>query len=168
MVCKFYVYDPDIENELQRWIGPNRKDALLQKIEKIKNKQLPLLFREEAKPILEDLQLSHNIIQQQVCYIANLFIPHSLRSTIFPYINPKCIRGYWMRFDEFIKDKYVSYSFHIPQKQHWIVDPKNCNTWSSFDKIYKDVKSLCLQKKSPLLWINNGDSKFERVFIVWW
>src|SRR5690606_12766576 len=33
LVCKFYLYDPSLDRELDRWIGPNRKDSLLQKIE---------------------------------------------------------------------------------------------------------------------------------------
>lgn len=45
IVYKFYLFDPhENDNELSHWIGPNRKDSLLQKLEKLREKQLPLLY----------------------------------------------------------------------------------------------------------------------------
>ncbi len=47
LIYKFYLYDPEISMELDRWIGPNRNDSLLRKVEKLKNHQFPLLYRKE-------------------------------------------------------------------------------------------------------------------------
>src|SRR5690606_10935595 len=55
LVYKFYLYDPSIEGEINKWIGPNRKDNLPQKINKLKEKQLPLLFRRETSRMLSQL-----------------------------------------------------------------------------------------------------------------
>ena len=53
LVYKFYVYDSSFKQQLDRWIGPNRKDSLLKKIEHIKSHQFPLLFREESQELLQ-------------------------------------------------------------------------------------------------------------------
>ncbi|MGC1633732.1 MAG: DUF1853 family protein, partial [Gelidibacter sp.] len=56
IIYKFYLYDPNEgKDELSHWIGPNRKDSLLQKLDKLKNKQLPLLYHPETHFLLNDL-----------------------------------------------------------------------------------------------------------------
>ena len=53
VVYKFYLYDHSVgKTELEHLIGPNRKDTLTQKIEKLKLKQLPLLHKIETHEIL--------------------------------------------------------------------------------------------------------------------
>ena len=42
IVYKFYLYDPSISTELNRWVGPNKNDSLVLKLEKLKEKQLPM------------------------------------------------------------------------------------------------------------------------------
>ena len=43
VVYKFYLYDPTKQG-LHCWIGPNKKDRLVEKLEKLQQKQLPLLY----------------------------------------------------------------------------------------------------------------------------
>ena len=57
MQYKFYVYDDSIEEEIHRYVGPNRNDTMYLKLEKLKNKQLPLLFKEETKDYLKNTSL---------------------------------------------------------------------------------------------------------------
>ncbi len=167
LIYKFYVYDPDTESELNRWIGPNRKDSLLEKIDKLKNKQLPLLFKSETRPILENLKIEQNI-KQQVCFLGNLFVPLSYLNKSLPLLNNKCIVGYWINFEEFISQVYGSHQFHIPTKQEWIIKPQDCNIWLPFDNIYDEVQLHYKQKKSPLLWMKRGENSYDRFFVVWW
>ena len=45
IIYKFYLYDKSVgTNELEHWIGPNRRDSLVSKLNKLKDKQLPLLY----------------------------------------------------------------------------------------------------------------------------
>lgn len=168
LVYKFYLFDPTIDGNLHRWIGPNRKDTLLQKAEKIKEKQLPLLYHKETSGVLKKLQLDSDTIEQQVCYLANLFIPFSLKKTTFPYINNQCIVGYWIPIKAFTLKEYGSYQFYIPQKKDWVIAPKHCNSWFSFKDIIESIEVLLSQKKSPLLWMKSNEDSYLRFFIVWW
>ncbi len=168
LVCKFYVYDPSFEIELERWIGPNRKDTLLQKTEKLKQKQLPLLFKPETEPYLSELNLQSKKIQQEVCFKANLFIPKNLKTKEFEHINHQCISGFWLHFEEFIETDYGNFQFLTPKKQDWSIDPKNGENWVSYFEIKESIGELILQKKSPLLWIKTNKRQFERAFVVWW
>ena len=46
---KFYLYDENLGKlESEKWIGPNKRDSLVQKTAKLKSKQLPILFHKET------------------------------------------------------------------------------------------------------------------------
>lgn len=168
VVYKFYLYDPLIEGELQQWIGPNRKDTLLQKIEKLKTKQLPLLYREETLSILEGLHIDLKSIYQYVCYMANLFVPLSMKKELFPIVNNQCIIGFWIPLKDFTSEQYGSSLFNIPKKKDWVTHPKYNDTWFSFIAIKEQVHVALSQKKSPLLWMKSNGDSYERFFVVWW
>ncbi|MFA9374406.1 MAG: DUF1853 family protein, partial [Poseidonibacter sp.] len=54
---KFYLYDHSIKDEISRYVGPSKNDSLILKLEKLKNKQFPLLFKEETKEYLKSVDL---------------------------------------------------------------------------------------------------------------
>lgn len=168
LVYKFYVYDPSYENELERWIGPNRKDSLLQKIEKLKQRQLPILFNPETKKVLSLLDLKAEELTQSVCFKANLFIPKGIQLALPKQLNQNCIAGYWLHFEEFTSEGYSGYNYFIPNKQDWPVQPEFSEKWISYSEIKKDILLQHQKKKSPLVWIRKNNGEFERIFIVWW
>lgn len=167
-IYKFYVYDPSFENEMQRWIGPNRKDSLLQKIEKLKKRQLPLLFNPETASLLSQFDLQPKNLEQQVCFKANLFIPKSFRDHIFPHINTECIVGFYVHFEDFTSEEYGAFQFFTPSKQDWPVHPEFNEKWSSYSEIKIQLLQMLPQKRSSLIWIKKNELEFERIFIVWW
>ncbi len=168
LVYKFYVYDPEINVEIDKWIGPNRNDSLSLKIEKLKTKQFPLLFKPETKSIVENLKINLDTIEQQVCFMGHLFIPRSLQGHKISILNNQCINGFWIKPKEFTLKAYGSYYFYIPQKKDWIVDPKYCTNWYSYNDMQESIQTAIHQKKSVLLWMKSSTDHFERFFIVWW
>jgi hypothetical protein len=153
---------------LERWIGPNRKDTLLQKTDKLKQKQLPLLYKPETEPYLSVLNLQCDKLQQEVCFKANLFIPKNLKNKEFEHINNQCISGFWIHSEEFIETDYGRFQFLVPKKQDWSIEPKYGVNWISYSEIKESIRELFLQKKSPLIWIRKNNEQFERLFVVWW
>lgn len=168
LVYKFYVYDPEFEEELERWIGPNRKDSLLQKIQKLKEKQFPLLFKPETQDYLSALQINPREFKQEVCFKANLFLPRHLMHIETGEVNNECVVGYWIHSDEFFGEEYEDYLFFSPKKQQWPVHPQYAENWHSYGVIKKQVDSFIERKRAPLLWMKKSESDFERFFVVWW
>ena len=168
LVFKFYVYDPTISGEMDRWIGPNRKDTFRQKIDKLRQKQLPLLFKKETVAALKDLKLNTQDIDQAVCFMAQLFVPKPMIETFITPFNTNCIIGYWIPIEAFSEATYGKHLFYIPQKKEWMVDPKYHSEWYSFTTAQKCVTEVLQQKRSPLLWMKSGDQEFQRFFVVWW
>ena len=67
LACKFYLYDPTFKTQEARWIGPNRKDTLADKLRKLKQKQFPMLFASETEQVLMSLGITADSVVQQLC-----------------------------------------------------------------------------------------------------
>lgn len=167
LVYKFYLYDPEYEGDAG-WIGPNRKDSLIQKISRLQEHQLPLLHAKETQEIIRSYGLEEQEIAQQVCFKATLFIPKSLKVPAFPNVNKACIAGYWIRFKDFSYSEYAAHSFYAPKKQDWPIDPSTNIEWTTYPEFLEQVQEFIDEKRSPLVWIKKESGGFERFFVVWW
>lgn len=92
LAYKFYLYDPTISSiEVNNWIGPNRNDSLKEKLDKLKNKQFPLLYHNVAKLKFNKIEIKE--VAQELCFLVSLFIPFEYKSD-FSTVYQKAIRGY--------------------------------------------------------------------------
>lgn len=168
VVYKFYVYDPALQGELERWVGPNRKDTLLKKLNKLEQKQFPLLYRKETNDALHKLGVAGKPVIQQVSFLAHLFLPRNLSKNHLPLINNDCVAGTWIYKKDFSPEDFGDKEFYIPVKQDWPIDPAFNSTWLSFENITGKVEESVAREKSPLMWMRSETGEFERFFIVWW
>ena len=170
VVYKFYVYDPDRSQEQAAcWIGPNQKDSLQQKIDKLKNKQLPLLYTNEAVQLLkQSYDLDVQTFKQKVCYFANLFIPLSIKADNLKDINKDCIEGFWIRKKDFTRKDFGNNVYKIPRKENWIVSPASNTKWYSYDHVYDEMDEHLKTKRTPLIWSKKKDEQYQKFFVVWW
>ncbi|WP_299443054.1 DUF1853 family protein [uncultured Aquimarina sp.] len=169
LIYKFYLYDPKkSEIALEKWIGPNRNDSLLEKVTKLKEKQLPLLYHTETITALQELNIKPNEIIQKVCFFGNLFVPISYQNKLVSYLNNDCVIGFWIHEKDFKSEKYSSQHYFLPEKKDWITHPKHNKTWYSYASIFEQLKIQLSKKKSPLLWIKSSEDSFSKCFIVWW
>lgn len=168
LVFKFYIYDPSYKDEPSRWVGPNRKDSLLQKVSKLKKNQLPLLFHPETQNKLPHVNLSRGNIDQKVCFKAQLFLPKDMMDKKFNYINKDCIFGYWIRIKDFTPEEFGTSQFTLPQKQDWVVSPGNILDWINYSEVNVKINEAHSKKKSPLVWVKKGNGIFDKIFVVWW
>ena len=169
LVCKFYLYDDRLgTKEVDHWIGPNRKDSLNLKLEKLRGHQMPLLYSEQAKNSLPFDSLSIKKIKQQLCFKASLFVPKSFINNSFVGINNACILGYWIDRKSFEDDEYKYNQYFIPQKFDWVINPIDHKEWYSYNEIQNQLNGLLSKQRAPLVWSRNKNKKVERFFIVWW
>ncbi|MEN8804789.1 MAG: DUF1853 family protein [Wenyingzhuangia sp.] len=166
LAYKFYLYKPDEPNEINRWIGPNLKDSLAQKLLKLKSKQFPLLKNNSTKKILSKKGINPHNIKQSVHFLAQLYVPLHLRNQTFANINHECIKGYYISHQE-LDILPNSDLYHLPIKVDWLIDPKNNDTWCSFEEIKKEIIEQINFKHSPLLWVKRNKT-YERLFITFW
>ncbi|WP_109831807.1 DUF1853 family protein [Reichenbachiella versicolor] len=166
IVYKFYLYDPSIPDELSRWIGPNRKDSLVFKLAKLKEKQLPLLYHPETQNLLQELGIGALDFEQQVYFKAQLFVPYHWSKTDLPLINNECIIGYYLRPDDLTN--FSDFEFYIPNKLDWLIEPHLDVKWMSIDDLKKHLYTLHSNQVSPMCWVKTTDAQLQKLFIVWW
>ncbi len=162
LVYKFYLYDPKIDGETNRWIGPNRKDSFAEKLHKLKEKQLPLLNSDSASKTLSEIGVNRNKTIQQVLFLANRFVPIELRNSGFNE------DGVWMKFENFQKLYSEKMHFFIPEKQDWFIRKTANVEWVDFETVKQGIRNQFERKRSPMIWIKTDTPEFERIFVVWW
>lgn len=166
LACKFYLHlDGKNTDNINLWIGPNKRDSLINKIQKLKTKQFPLLHALESQEVLAHLTVEPNAIVQELCFKAFLFVP--FRNLDHDY--KPTFDGAWLSLGQFLsyfKRKQAHY--FIPEKQDWIMKPRHCSTWTTFETIKKKLEIEVNNKKSPMLWVKTENALYHRIFVVWW
>ena len=167
IVYKFYLYDP-IESpiELEKWIGPNRKDSFLEKLEKLKSKQFPLLYKPKTAEVLNDLDI--NEMTQRLCFMSSLFVPFSMLNKSISTVNNSAIVGYWLTLIDFKEKANSKHQYYLPKKQEWGISPQDSSEWYSFSEVSVLINESLERQFSPLVWIKRNGLTYEQCFIVWW
>lgn len=167
IVYKFYLYDASVGNtEIERWIGPNRRDSFIQKLAKLKEKQLPLLYSKQCKRYLNQLNLSEENIKQQVYFKAQLFVPLKDYGNEFPLVNNDCIYGFYINSKKL--NQFSDCKFYIPTKHNWLVKPHSNINWLNFDDYKTKLQVFLDEQNSPLCWIKQPNGELTKFFVVYW
>ncbi len=161
---KFYLFDNRISKDpINNWIGPNRNDSLIEKIQKLKERQFPILHTPQAKKQLFEI---HHDIQQELCLLASLYIPYNYKYDFDPEYQ-KAIKGYYLYWAEFRDLDHSKVQYYIPDKKEWGISPDECRTWKDFNGIQNQLEQRLLEKQSQMVWAQR-DEHYEELFVVWW
>lgn len=166
IVYKFYVYDASVgTSELDHLIGPNRKDNLVKKLTKLKNKQFPLLFKPQTQGLLNDLNLDIESIAQKVCFKAQLFLPFNKQINLTE-VNPECVVGYYLQQEDL--PKLETCSFYFPTKPNWLQQPHNSVKWLGYHTAQDLFNYIQREKQAACCWVKRTDNTIDKCFVVWW
>lgn len=167
IIYKFYLYDPSVGNdELDHWIGPNRKDSLVSKLTKLKDKQLPILFNSHTKKIFKNLKYKADNFQQKVLFKAQLFVPLNLQNNSFDEINNHCIYGFYIHCNQL--EQFDNCKFHIPSKINWLLEVKTQTNWINHKAFKLQIEKYMELKTAPLCWLKQPNGSLHKFFTVWW
>ncbi len=167
IIYKFYLYDPSVgNNEIECFIGPNRKDALIEKLTKLKNKQLPLLHTTECKKYLKPMRLKSEDFSQLVHFKAQLFMPLSKQHIQLKTLNTDCVFGFYMKRNEW--HLFNNCKFYFPKKKDWLVIPNTNVNWLNFTNFKTIAQDYFDKKISPMCWIKLKNGELKKAFLVWW
>ncbi|AOW19812.1 DUF1853 family protein [Urechidicola croceus] len=167
VIYKFYLYDKNIGNtELEHWIGPNKKDNLVKKLTKLKEKQLPIIYNKFSSNILKDLEIDIVDLEQYVYFKAQLFIPFKSIKPQFKNLNEDCIKGFYIHFDKI--NELNSCKFYIPSKVNWLQEIQIHKEWLNFEKFSIEIQKIIKNKSAPLCWLKYPNGETEKFFVIWW
>ncbi|SHH61331.1 DUF1853 family protein [Winogradskyella jejuensis] len=167
VIYKFYLYDPDVKgDELSKWIGPNRKDTLVYKLQKLKDRQLPLLYSKHCKKTLGTCNLQAKDITQQVCYKAQLFLPFESNIKDISPLKNNCISGFYLSFNKI--EILRNFSFYKPSKLDWLIEPHDKVDWIDFTEAKEIITGYINEERSPMVWLKDQNNNLQKCFITFW
>jgi len=165
LAYKFYLFDPNFTSKpINNWIGPNRNDSLIEKLEKLKTKQFPLLYHNAAKQQFNNIEL--NKVSQALCLLVSLYIPFEYKGT-FSSMYKKAIKGYYLSMETFISHHNPEKKYYIPSKKEWGMMPSENEIWLDFNTIEEHIKTTIKEKQALLCWQKHKNS-YLTFFIIWW
>jgi hypothetical protein len=165
---KFYLFDTheQYDTPLGPWIGPNRKDRLVQKLDKLHRKQFPLLQSELAARYLDHYGLTPGAVEQRHCFKGQLFLPYQQQELDIAPLNPDCIAGFYLAFSEL--EAFRDAAFFIPQKPDWLITPHRQAQWLPYAAAVPILKAEIDKKRSPMVWVRPNNGALLRCFVVFW
>jgi hypothetical protein len=167
IIYKFYVYDGEVgKNEIAHFIGPNKKDSLVEKLTKLKEKQLPILYSKECVAYLKTIDIDSTRIRQQVYFKAQLFVPISNQNIQLTTLNNDCIVGFYSNKEEL--EQFYDCKFYIPPKKDWLIIPHKNIDWLNFYQFKKESKEYLARNFSPLCWLKKSNGEINKFFLIWW
>ena len=165
LAYKFYLYDASISSDASKnWIGPNRRDALHEKLAKLQQKQLPLLYHETTQTALPNLNLEN--ITQKVCVLTYLYLPYAEKVDLDANYQ-KAVAGYYMNFEIFRQLDNPAKAYYIPPKKAWGINPADNENWLRFEDVKEKITQNLSEKRALLCWQKHQNT-FQTFFIVWW
>lgn len=167
IIYKFYLYDTTVgTTEIEHFIGPNRKDSLIEKLTKLSEKQLPLLYVDETKIILGKWNFEVEKALQKVYFKAQIYLPFQQQNLKFKELNSNCIIGFYCHFKEL--SRFTNCKFFIPQKKDWLIIPFPKVAWINFEEFSAKISKFMEQNYAPLCWIKFKNGEMKKFFVVWW
>ncbi|WP_298781728.1 DUF1853 family protein [uncultured Polaribacter sp.] len=167
VIYKFYLFDASVGNdEISHFIGPNRKDSLTKKLDKLKEKQLPLLYSSSCRKYLESINLKSENIEQQVYFKAQLFLPFLNRNIELKQLNSDAITGFYINIKQLLN--FNNCKFYIPIKKDWLLVPHQNVNWLTFNNFKETINEFLNRQFSPLCWLKKENGEIEKFFLVWW
>ena len=158
LVHKFYIYDHSQgEDELSRWTGPNYRDKLTFKLDKLERHQFPLLHRESTLPYLKALNLDPSKIEQRLCFKAELYIDRTKERPGSHAHLQAYETGYYYRFEELESQLPDEAKYYVCEKRDWIKDESTCTQWFNKSQCIEGLQTHESDGRSKMVWFNQNN-----------
>ncbi|WP_452224408.1 DUF1853 family protein [Lacinutrix chionoecetis] len=163
---KFYLFDKTLGNtEIDCCIGPMRRDSLLEKLTKLKEKQLPLLYASETKALLKNCNIKAEECIQKIYFKAQIFVAYG-HTIQLKALNPDCIYGFYFKYSEL--PFFKKCKFFRPKKTDWLLDVSPNVSWKTYNAILPELKVFEAEKYAPILWLKFENGEITKCFVVAW
>lgn len=164
LVYKLYVFiGEDNYDDFTQWIGPNLKDRLDYKMDKLMTHQLPIGGHQQ---VLE--KIGADEIESYCCFRAKLFLKSNEDNFLSNHLNTDCLAGQYLNFEEFKALKYAKSVFYVPEKMDWICEAQSHSVWYDYDKAISILKPSISEKRARLVWQKSISGEVFEYFVVWW
>ena len=168
MVYKFYFYRPEIPGSwIDKLIGPNAKDKLRYKLDRLSSHQFPILYKPETKAYLDKIDLNVKILKQQISFKAQLYVPFDIRLKE-SRIPEDQIQGFYFTINQLEIFSRSEFLFYIPRKDDWVSTPIMNPEVYNYSIFRKKISAALIEQRSCMFWVFETKTKFQKHFATWW
>lgn len=117
---KFYLAHRPALGDWRNWVGPNGRDRLDIKLQRLLNHQLTLV----GHPAAQELLIAQGIDPKNIAsryFLRGRFFPHPESGQSLPVnSNPECLTGHWLHRESFAARFEGSHGWRALQKLEWL------------------------------------------------
>ena len=163
LAIKYYLFDPAVEGELSCFVGPNRKDTLARKLDKLIDHQLPIALSDEGRETLAGLGIEQ-LASQQLWLTGRLFYPAKLIDKQFNTLNPTHLRGWWRSLTglKHYIEQNPQHSWRQLDRSEWLSGFSQQPNWLSGSQLLENLQPL----SRPTQLIERNASQLSYGFVV--
>lgn len=160
----YKIYVLRITDEDAEWVGPNGKDSLHGKLQKLRSRQFPLASHPVCRKALSALGIAPEALQSAACIKGQLYVPRGYRGPLPDGLNPEAVAGAMMTRAEFESRDFGHVDFLVPSGADRMVHPRGANAeWT--DKAAA-VRTLSQSDRAAMTWVRDAEGGFERLVVV--
>ncbi|TVR39852.1 MAG: DUF1853 family protein [Cryomorphaceae bacterium] len=159
----YKIYVPEIGNPhpWHRWIGPNGRDRLVDKLRKLQLRQFAAWHLPETQDQIAMLNLPPWPVEQQLCL--KLWLYFNAIDDVSSWATQHRAGGVLFAKDLLLRKDS---GYWIPQKCHWGVHPMHQQNWLSGSEAHTILKKRLNQKGAQLLWALQNNGGYRRDIVV--
>lgn len=158
---KFYLHHPS-KNSLEDFIGPNAKDQLDLKFDKLIKHQLPLSSHKQIQYLIESESFENKLLTK-----GQLFNYTNTNNLFPPTVNQQCKSGWWIRLNKLSEALTKAKYWFIADKTYWIGTNRfdTSEDLKTKDEILDLIQSHFKtdQRSVMLLGLEDSDSSFIEI-----
>lgn len=152
---KFYLAHRPELGDWRNWVGPNGRDRLDIKLQRLLNHQLTL----SRHPAAQQLLISQDIDAKSISpryFLRGMFFPHPDSGQSLPaHSNPGCLTGRWLLWESFAGQCENSHRWTALQKLDWLGGAD-----------IKQDQSESVDRLPKMLVRDSGDKTVEHLMLV--
>lgn len=168
LACKFYLYEPAFGAGLGGWVGPNRNDFLYEKLQRLKDHQLPIAKQHYSAKRLQALGVDIEMLAQKVCIKGFLFTRPGVKIDAAMQVNEEAFVGHYYFISELDALLGEEDEVCIIPKSLWMLPANDHIDWQKWSVIKHLLNEQMVLKHSSMLWIRRYDKLPQCIFVVWW
>lgn len=161
MAYKIYLQLDAVEGRYP-FYGPKLKDSLEQKLQKLADRQFPLINHPHFQALIADREL-----RQELWIPGQIYLPAEFNSKLHKLANPESVAGAYMSLADFSASSEQD-SYFMPPKIEWFLPPQPARDYLPKEQALPQLKASCAHQHSPLLWVKKTDGSLKKLFITHW
>ncbi|MFN2424357.1 MAG: DUF1853 family protein [Cryomorphaceae bacterium] len=163
----YKIYVLRISDGGAEWVGPNGKDSLRGKLQKLRSRQFPLVAHPICRKALDAIGIASEALRPAACIKGQLYVPRGYQGPLPDGLNHEAVAGSVMTRDEFAAREFDHCSFFSPSGADRLVHPRLI---AGQDVGWTDktglMRTWAETDRAAMVWVRDAEGGNERAIVI--